>query len=326
MRIQQVLQLFLSIGLYIFAIQTGFAQEYTDKRIFILHSYDEKYPWTHGIHQAIFRVLEGKRIISQVFYMDTKNRSSEADKLGSAQAVKTQIEHFKPDVVIVSDDDAVKYVLMPYYKNNPIPFVFCGVNWDASEYGLPYSNATGMLEIELLDQIVRQVKENTRTNINRVGTLSLDGFTEHKRVDKYREHLGNNILNNSYFPNSFEEWKTNFLKLQSEVDMLFILNAKGLKGWDAQQAEKFVLDNIKIPTATATAWMSPMSLLGIMLVPEEQGMWAAETALKILAGQSPKNIPIVRNKEGNLFINFKIAEKLGVTFKPALLKRATIIR
>jgi hypothetical protein len=183
-----------------------------------------------------------------------------------------------------------------------------------------------MLEIELLDQIVRQVKENTRTNINRVGTLSLDGFTEHKRVDKYREHLGNNILNNSYFPNSFEEWKTNFLKLQSEVDMLFILNAKGLKGWDAQQAEKFVLDNIKIPTATATAWMSPMSLLGIMLVPEEQGMWAAETALKILAGQSPKNIPIVRNKEGNLFINFKIAEKLGVTFKPALLKRATIIR
>lgn len=317
---------FLLITVYsLWGGQDAIAQDYQGKRVFILHSYDDNYPWTHGINHAVFSVLEGKGIISNIFYMNTKNRASESEKTETATTAKAAIEQFKPDVVIVSDDDAVKYVLMPYYKDSPIPFVFCGVNWDANEYGLPYSNTTGMLEIELLDSIVKQVRENTRKFQARIGTLALDGFTERKRVNKYREHLGSKVLNKSYFPNNFEEWKQNFLKLQDEVDIILMLNAKGLKAWDAEQAEKFVLDNIKIPTATATAWMSPMSLLGIMLVPEEQGIWAAETALKILAGQSPKDIPIAQNKEGKLFINLKISEKLGVTFKPSLLKMATII-
>ncbi|MDD2815275.1 MAG: ABC transporter substrate binding protein [Thiotrichaceae bacterium] len=306
--------------------QYAIAQDYQGKRVFILHSYDENYPWTQGINQAALSVLEGNGIVSTVFYMNTKNRASESEKTEAATAAKAEIEKFEPDVVIVSDDDAVKYVLMPFYKNSPIPFVFCGVNWDASEYALPYSNTTGMLEIELLDSIVKQVKENTRKFQTRIGTLALNGFTEHKRVDKYREHLGSKILNKSYFPNNFEEWKRDFLKLQDEVDMILMLNARGMKDWNMPQAEQFLLENIKIPSASATEWMSPLSLLGITLVPEEQGTWAAQAALKIMGGQAPNTIPISRNQDGKLFVNLKIAEKLGVAIKPSLMRLGKIIR
>ncbi|MEN9849114.1 MAG: hypothetical protein RL368_1854 [Pseudomonadota bacterium] len=315
--------LFLGLGLCLLLSSNVFAQDYAEKRVFILHSYNEQYPWTHKINESIRDVLNAKDIVSDTFYLDTKNHASEPEKLASAQMAKLQITKFKPDVVITSDDDAVKYVLMPYYKDSTLPFVFCGVNWDASIYGLPYKNATGMLEIELINEIVKNLQEYAKGR--RLGTLALDGFTERKWVGHYGEYLGR-AIDKSYFPNTFEEWKDNFLRLQNEVDMVILLNPKGVKDFNMQQAQNFVENNIKVPTGSSIPWMSQMSLLGISLVPEEQGLWAAQAALAILGGRAPSNIPIVRNRQGRLFINLRIAEKLSITFKPYLLKIGEIIR
>ncbi|MDD2816458.1 MAG: ABC transporter substrate binding protein [Thiotrichaceae bacterium] len=271
----------------------------------------------------IRNILDAQDIVSSTFYLDTKNHSSESEKLAAAQLAKLKITKFKPDVVITSDDDAVKYVLMPYFKDSAIPFVFCGVNWDATDYGLPYGNTTGMLEVELISEMVKNLQEYTKGR--RLGTLALDGFTERKWVAHYREHLDRPI-DRSYFPSSFEEWKDNFLRLQHEVDMVILLNPKGLKDFDMQEAQSFVEKNIKVPTGSSIVWMSHMSLLGITLVPEEQGLWAAQTAINILDGAAPNSIPITHNRQGKLFINLKIAEKLGITFKPYLLKVGDIIR
>ena len=303
--------------------QLALAQDYKGKRVFILHSYDEQYPWTYAIHQIIRSILTGAEITSQVFYLDTKHHASEAEKLHSAQQAKLHIEQFKPDVVITSDDDAVKYVLMPYYKNSKIPFVFCGLNVEPRVYGLPYRNTTGMLEVELLSKTVKNLQDYTKGQ--RIGTLALDGFSERKRVENYREQLGKEV-DRSYFSRSVEEWQEGFLRLQHEVDMVILLNPKGLTGFDMDEAQDFVERNIRVPTGSYVPWMSKMSLLGITLIPEEQGAWAAQAALKILSGQEPDKIPITQSKEGKLFINMRIAEKLGITFKSSLLRVAEIIR
>lgn len=300
-----------------------FAHDLVGKKVFILHSYNDQFPWTKTIHQTVENFLKPEGIQTYVFYMDTKNYPSEAEKLHKAHLAKMHIDAYKPDLVITSDDDAVKYVLMPFYRNSTLPFVFCGVNWDETAYQLPYSNTTGILEIELLHEIVRNLQEYSKGS--RIGTLALDGFTERKWVDHYRKHLGSN-LEKTYFPTTFSEWKEHFLKLQTEVDMILLLNPKGLKDWDMQEAENFVLNNIKIPTGSAIEWMSRMSLLGITLVAEEQGQWAAQSAIQILHGMPPTGIPIARNRDGKLFINFNIAKKLDITFKSALLKLAKFVR
>ena len=317
---KQILQSFLMMGLCFG--QLVFAKDFAEARVFILHSYDEQFPWTLKINEAIRNILETSHVQIMSFYMDTKRHPSEAEKFAAAQTAKLQIDKFKPHVVITSDDDAVKYVLMPYYKNTSIPFVFCGINWDATPYGLPYKNATGILEIELINEIIKNLQEHAKGK--RIGYLAMEGFSERKLAENYARHLGN-ALDKSYFVNSFHEWKETFMKVQEEVDLLLLLNPKGIKDFDMQQAQAFVENNIKIPTGTSLAWMMQMSLLGITLYPEEQGAWAAQTALKILNGQLPSNIPITRNREGRLFVNLKIAEKLGVTFKPALLKIGEVI-
>jgi hypothetical protein len=320
---QRILRGLFIVGLCLYCDKAIFAQDYANKRVFILHSYDDEYTWTHSLNEAIKSVLSSSSVQSIIFYMNTKEYSSETDKLAVARMAKLQIDKFKPDVVITSDDNAVKYVLMPYYKNSTIPFVFCGINWDASVYGLPYKNATGMLEIGLVSEIVKNLQEHAKGT--RIGYLAMEGFTERRVAEYYGRHLGR-PLEKSYFPNSFSEWKENFLSLQQEVDLLLLMSPKGIKDFDMQQAQNFVETNIKIPVGATLSWMAPMSLLGIVLRPEEQGAWAAQTALKIRGGQLPSNIPITRNREGTLFINMKIAKKLGITFKSSLLKVAKILR
>jgi ABC-type uncharacterized transport system substrate-binding protein len=72
--------------------------------------------------------------------------------------------------------------------------------------------------------------------------------------------------------------------------------------------------------------MMPYAMIGMAKSAEEQGIWAAQTALRILGGTSPSSIEITRNKKEDLMLNVKIASKAGIVFKPALVSNAKIIK
>ena len=108
--------------------------------------------------------------------------------------------------------------------------------------------------------------------------------------------------------------------------MLILENNAGITNWNDREAEAFVLENTKIPAGADQIWLSNDSLISLTKIPEEQGEWSASTALLILNGTRPSDIPIVTNKKGMLYVNLKIADKLGVIIRPELLKNAQIIR
>ncbi len=72
------------------------------------------------------------------------------------------IDSWQPDVVIASDDNASKYLIAPYYKGGDLPFVFCGLNWDASVYGFPAKNVTGMVEVAQIPQLLEVLKRHAK--------------------------------------------------------------------------------------------------------------------------------------------------------------------
>ncbi|MBM3298741.1 MAG: hypothetical protein FJY85_02160 [Deltaproteobacteria bacterium] len=128
----------------------------------------------------------------------------------------------------------------------------------------------------------------------------------------------------SYFAKTFEEWKKQFLRAQQEVDLLVNHNNAGIPDWDPIAAEKFFTENTRIPTGSTAEWMTSVNLLITGRIPEEQGEYAAQAALKILDGTSPSDMPLVTNKRAQLTINMKIGNKLGIVFDPALLETAEI--
>ena len=292
------------------------------KVVVFVNSYHQGYEWSDGEEAGAKAVLEPSGVDLRFFRMDTKRNPDPKAQKEAGQKAKQLIDSLHADAVILADDNAVEHVLVPYYKDAKIPFVFCGVNWDASAYGLPYSNATGMLEVGLVKELVDNLKEYAHGS--RVGLLAADN--ESQRVDgRFFGQLVNGLAREQYVK-TFADWKEHFRKMQGEVDVLIVGNPAGITQWDNAAAAEWALEYGKVPSGTIHEFVMPYAMLGMTKVAQEQGIWAAKTVLEIWKGKSPGSIPIARNKEAKLKINLKLATKAGVVFKPALARNAEVIK
>lgn len=295
---------------------------YAGKKVVYVNSYHEGYAWSDGIEAGLHEVFDGTGVELKIIRLDTKNNPDEAFGKAAGERAKAEIDVFQPDIVITSDDNAQKYLVVPFLKGTQVPVIFNGVNWDASAYGFPSSNVTGMIEVELPGQVVEQLKAYAQGE--RIGYLTIDTETERKVVDIYNQRFFAGQLQ-PYWVTTEDEFKTAFLAAQQEVDILFMGNNAGSDKWDEEAMKKFVLRNSTIPTGSINDWMAPYSLLTLAKSAEEQGIWSAQAALQILDGTPVTDIQVAENKKGEVIVNLELADKLGVVFAPSLLKNAQIL-
>ena len=291
------------------------------KRVLYVDSYHQGYEWSDGVTEGVRSVLDNTGVDLKIFRMDTKRNTDEAYKKKAALQAKELIASFHPDVVIASDDNASKYLIMNYFKDADLPFVFCGVNYNADDYGFPYSNVTGMLELPPAIKLIYSLKHFKR--IVTVGYLAADTLTERKDGLYTKRDVREDFIER--YVKTFDEWKLAFNQMQNKVDVLIVGNNGGIQGWNDADAQRFALENTRIPTGCLLDWMAPVVFLGATRSAQEQGSYAATTALKILDGTPPSSIPIVGNVQANIIINMKMAKKLGIKVPNSFLKIASRI-
>ncbi len=292
------------------------------KKIIWVNSYHQGYAWSDSIEKGLHSVLDGTGVELKVIILDTKRNPDVEFGKAAGEKAWSEIQSFKPDIVIASDDNAQKYLVVPFMKNSNIPVIFNGVNWDASAYGFPTANMTGMIEVELPNQLIELLKGYAKGE--RIGYITIDTETERKIVDTYNERFFDGQIQ-AYWVKTQEEFKTAFITAQQEVDILIMGNNAGSDAWDEASMKQFILANTTIPTGSINDWMAPYSLLTLAKSAEEQGEWSAQAALSILGGTSPSDIAVAENKKGQLIVNLDLADKLGVVFAPSLLKNAVIL-
>jgi len=224
----------------------SFANTYKGKKILYINSYHEGYEWSDGVTKGIQSILDNTDIELKIILMDTNRNTSEDFKKQAGLKAKKAIEDFKPDVVIASDDNAFKYVIMPYYKNVELPVVFCGLNWDAAIYDAPYTNTTGMIEVALIPQLIKRLKRYSKGD--KIGYLTADVITS-KKEGHYYKKLFNLTFTEKYIK-TFEEWKAAFSEIQRDADILIIGNCSVINNWDYKAAKLFAKEHTKIPTGT----------------------------------------------------------------------------
>ncbi len=291
------------------------------QKVLYIDSYHEGYPWSDGITEGVQKSVANRAEL-KIFRMDSKRNPSEEAKKAAAAKAKAEVDAWKPDVVIASDDNAVKYIIVPFFKDKELPCVFCGLNWDASAYGLPCSNITGMLEVSLISPLLISLKKHAKGE--RLGLLGKDNETDRKEGYYIARKFGLEL--DEVYADTFEQWKKEYLALQSRVDIMLLPNNAGITGWDDAEAKKFVLENTRIPTGSCHDFMAPFVLVDYGRSAQEQGEWAGYAALQILGGKKPSDIPVVENKKAKVFLNLPLAGKLGVKFPFDLIKSATIIK
>lgn len=292
------------------------AQELRGKKVLFVDSYHEGYAWSDGITRGVAAVFQGKGLELKVVRMDTKRNTGDAFKKEAALRVKRVIEMFKPDAVIAADDNASKYLVKAHYKDDEIPFVFCGVNWDASHYGYPYRNATGMIEVTPVPQLLKQLTSIAAGK--RLAVLAPDLLTAKKEVANYRDVF--KLSMKVYYAKDYEDYKRGFLELQESSDMLLLLSDGGLYNDKIDELNRFVLENTRIPTGSCYDFMAERTLISFAKVAEEQGEYSAETVIKILSGTPIAALPLAKNKKGKLILNFKIAKAANLAIPSGLVR------
>jgi ABC-type uncharacterized transport system substrate-binding protein len=298
------------------------ARAQAGKKVLFVNSYHEGYAWTDGEEKGALAVLKPAGVEVRFARMDTKRHQEDAFRKAAGAKVKAEIEAFKPDVVILADDPAVQFVLVPYFKDAKLPFVFCGVNWDASKYALG-KNTTGMLEVALVKELLAGLQDYAKGS--RLGFLTADAETEHIEGPYYKKTLGLAFTSEKYVK-TFAEWKSAFLAMQGDVDVLFLGNFAGINDWNEAEATTFVQAHSKVPSGSIYDFMMPYVMLGYTKVAEEQGLFAAKAALDIMKGAAPSSIPVVGNKQAKVFINPRLAAGAGITFKPGLVRNAQVVK
>jgi len=106
---------------------------------------------------------------------------------GALVVLQTGAEAFWGAEVVAqdADDNAAKYVVEAYFKDADVPFVFCGVNWTADEYGFPYSNVTGIVEVAPIGPMLEEAVEMTGgARATYIGAATL---TEKKNLARFEQ-------------------------------------------------------------------------------------------------------------------------------------------
>lgn len=303
-------------------------------KILFVDSYHEGYPWSEGIVQGVRNSLKIHSNLDEnialaelrLVRMDTKRHPEEAFKEEAGRKVKSLIDEWRPDLVIAADDNAAKYVVVPFLKDTDLPVVFCGINWTAEAYGFPCRNVTGMLEVALIPNLLTTLKPYVRGQ--RVGLLGANNESNQKEVEAYRG-IFKLELAETVLVDDLAEWKTAYSELQDKVDLLilappsFLMAGPGTVA-DQTEARRFVEHATKIPTASVEDWIAPYSMACFAKRSQEHGEWAAKTALEILGGRMPSTIKVAQNQQAAIILNMPLAKKLGLHFPVELMEMATM--
>lgn len=290
------------------------------KRILLVHSGHEDSPWVKDITQGVHDALKDSPVLLESFYMDTFRNPSIEWKLKVGRQAQEKIREFKPDAVIATDDDAQRYVTQQYAgPKNPF-FVFCGVNGDLEDYGLPAVNVTGLVERPHFEEAVALLKE-INPKIRTVAVLSddsLDSLGAYALLTRNPPE-GIKILG-YYIIHDFPTWQKRVKHYNVYADALFVYlyNTVKLPG-----------TNESLPPRDIIQWTlnhADIPVVGFFNFAVEDGMLCAAgesgyahgreagaMALKLVNGVPLTNLPIKRLEKVDKMLNLPALQASGLS-------------
>ncbi len=301
-----------------------------NKKILVVMGYHEDYPWHEETRVGIESVLSTAQL--NYFYMDTKRNL--ADGEAKAKEAFELYQALKPDAVIAAEDNVQSMFVVPYLMNKvKTPVIFCGVNDDATKYGYPAKNVTGILEkkhyresislLQLISPMVKKIAVLYReTPSNRTNIAQLE-----KEAKLYKAEISEFVrIENEH------QLVTALADLQLRADALLVLNLSGTPAKSGSPLSSEEVINLVNrywgkPTLGVSAWEVEAGLLcAVAKLGQEQGAVAARMAVELMSGTDIELLPITQNRNGHRVINVGIAEQLGLKLKPIALIGAELVK
>lgn len=300
-------------------------------RVLVLHSYDLSYPWTRDATVGVQRVLEQyPHYAVRWFYMDTKRHPWPEFKAKTGLAARSAIERWKPDVLILIDDDAQELVGQHYAGHPRMQLVFSGVNGGVEDYGYAgAANVTGIFERKDLDALKTALLalRGTRPTSGPLRVIHIGDASGSVAHDErhFREFDWAPLQNQpAHLVSDFDAWKKAVRDAQTQADFIITSNYRKISRSagdkslvPAAEIVTWTLANSQLPViGTNGFFVEDGGELAIGTSPFEQGEVAARMAVKLLAGQSAASIPHASTRQFVVYMRSARLHARGLTLPP----------
>jgi signal transduction histidine kinase/CheY-like chemotaxis protein/ABC-type uncharacterized transport system substrate-binding protein len=289
------------------------------KRVLIIHSYHSGLSWSDNISNSIRKeFINEKQIDIFTEFLDTKHIALSQSEETYKIYFSIKYKKFRPDVIIVSDNDALDFVLRNRLQLFPdIPIVFCAINNFNTELLKGQKNITGVVEetapLKTINLILTQNPNLQRLVI--ISDQTTTGVIECDHVEKELKKINKNIR--------IEWWKTlrekdlqpQLSKLTKEDAVLLILFNQDASGkyFSYEESAEMITKYSPVPVYGLWDFYLNHGIVGGCLTNSIfQGKSAAQLATKILNHEKADNIPIIRLSPNECILDAKVVKKFDL--------------
>jgi two-component system, cell cycle sensor histidine kinase and response regulator CckA len=304
---------------------TGDANEEGRKSLLILHSYHPASSWTDSIRKGMQEALtkSGEPVQLHVEYMDTRRYSGQEyrEKMEALLFHKLANEHF--DLVLLSDNDALDFLLTHRKRIAPnVPIIFCGINNFSEAVIAGHRSITGVAEeVSLHETIVTALKLHPGTKeIFVIGRTVLPADRANREAFLSLLHSFKQSVKFTFWDDlSANELRTRLPSLQR--GSLVFINGLTSDAMGRQllydETTRLIRASSNIPLYSLWDVYLGYGIVGGKLVSGHlQGKLAGELAVRVLRGEDPDQIPVLRSEAANKFIfDYPELSRFGLSVK-----------
>jgi len=299
---------------------TILAQQIPKKSVLVFNSYHKDYKWSDNIIEGITSVFgpNARNIDLQVEYMDT-HRISDNEYLNQLfETYKYKFREKKFDVIIAADDPAFSFLLKYHEQLFPgTPIVFCGVNYFVDSMLVGQDLFTGVVEgqdIQSTLDVALKLHPNTK-NIYVINDNTMTGVSIKKTLQETIPQFKERVNFISLEEYNMEQLKNKVSHLPADSLILFLILFQDTAGNKFSYSESIskIAESSTVPIYGVWDFSLGDGLVGGMLSSGYyQGELAAKLAHRILLGEKPANIPIVKNSPNHYMFDSNQMKRFNI--------------